>query len=102
MVLWNLKCPVGLTQKEICAHFSEGNLTQFGRSAKINTVFVIYWAESSSVLFIFIFVLIYPLKVHLLDTPLLSGLFVWKLVGFSLLAVNEREEGVGPIFVFIS
>ena len=24
-VLWNLECPVGLSQKEICAHFNEGN-----------------------------------------------------------------------------
>ena len=27
-VLWNLACPVGLSQKE-CAHFSERNLAQF-------------------------------------------------------------------------
>ena len=27
-VLWNLECPVGLSQREICAHFNEGNLTQ--------------------------------------------------------------------------
>ena len=25
---------VGLSQKEICAHFSEGNLAQFGRSVE--------------------------------------------------------------------
>ena len=37
-VLWNLECAVGLSQKEICAHFSEGNLAQFGRSAKINSL----------------------------------------------------------------
>ena len=24
-VLWNLVCPVGLSQREICAPFSEGN-----------------------------------------------------------------------------
>ena len=24
-VLWNLECPVGLSQREICAHFNEGN-----------------------------------------------------------------------------
>ena len=36
MMLWNLECPVGLSQKGICAHFSEGNLGQFGRSAKKN------------------------------------------------------------------
>ena len=35
-VLWNLECPVGLSQKEICAHFIEGNLAQFGRSAEKN------------------------------------------------------------------
>ena len=33
-VLWNLECPVGLSQKRICAHFNEGNLAQFGRSAE--------------------------------------------------------------------
>ena len=33
-VLWNLECPVGLSQKEICAHFNEGNLAQFRRSAE--------------------------------------------------------------------
>ena len=33
-VLWNLECPVGLSQREICAHFSEGNLAQFRRSAE--------------------------------------------------------------------
>ena len=26
---------LGLSQKRICAHFNEGNLAQFGRSAKI-------------------------------------------------------------------
>ena len=26
MMLWKLECPVGLSQKRICAHFSEGNL----------------------------------------------------------------------------
>ena len=33
-VLWNLECPVGLSQREICAHFNEGNLAQFRRSAE--------------------------------------------------------------------
>ena len=33
-VLWNLECPVGLSEREICAHFNEGNLAQFRRSAK--------------------------------------------------------------------
>ena len=33
-VLWNLECPVELSQSEICAHFNEGNLVQFGRSAE--------------------------------------------------------------------
>ena len=33
-VLWNLECPVGLSQREICAHFNEGNLAQFGRSTE--------------------------------------------------------------------
>ena len=28
---------VGLSQKRICAHFNEGNLAQFGPSAKINS-----------------------------------------------------------------
>ena len=32
--LWNLECPVGLRQREICTHFNEGNLAQFRRSAK--------------------------------------------------------------------
>ena len=32
-MLWNLECPVGLSQREICAHFNEGNLAQFRRSA---------------------------------------------------------------------
>ena len=27
-VLWNLECPVGLSQREKCAHFNEGNLAQ--------------------------------------------------------------------------
>ena len=33
-VLWNLKYPVGLSQREICAHFNERNLMQFRRSAE--------------------------------------------------------------------
>ena len=33
-VLWNMECPVGLSQREICAHFNERNLAQFGRSAE--------------------------------------------------------------------
>ena len=33
-VLWNWEYHVGLSQKEICAHFNEGNLAQFGRSAE--------------------------------------------------------------------
>ena len=33
-MLWNLECPVGLSQIEICAHFNEGNLAQFGRMPK--------------------------------------------------------------------
>ena len=33
-VLWNLQCPVGLSQRGICAHFNEGNLAQFGPSAE--------------------------------------------------------------------
>ena len=33
-VLWNLECPVGLSQREICAHFNEGHLAQFGWSAE--------------------------------------------------------------------
>ena len=33
-VLWNLECPVGLSQKQTCAHFNDGNLAQFGRSAE--------------------------------------------------------------------
>ena len=33
-MLWNLECLVGLSQKGICAHFNEGNMAQFGRSAK--------------------------------------------------------------------
>ena len=28
-VLWNFECPVGLSQKGICVHFSEGILAQF-------------------------------------------------------------------------
>ena len=27
-VLWNLECPIGLSRREICAHFNEENLTQ--------------------------------------------------------------------------
>ena len=33
-VLWNVEYPVGLNQRDICAHFIEGNLAQFGRSAE--------------------------------------------------------------------
>ena len=33
-VLWNLACPVGLSQREIYVHFNEGNLAQFGLSAE--------------------------------------------------------------------
>ena len=33
-VLWNLECSVGLSEREICAHFNEGNLALFGRSAE--------------------------------------------------------------------
>ena len=33
-VLWNVECPVGLSRREIYAHFNEGNLAQFGRSAE--------------------------------------------------------------------
>ena len=34
MVIWNLECPIGLSQKEICAHFNEGNWAQSGQSDK--------------------------------------------------------------------
>ena len=27
-MLWNLDCPVGLSQREICEHFNEGNLVE--------------------------------------------------------------------------
>ena len=40
-VLWNLECPVGLSQKRKCAHFNEGILVQFGQSAKIKIKFKI-------------------------------------------------------------
>ena len=33
-VLWNLECPVGLSQRNIRAHFNEGNVAQFGGSAE--------------------------------------------------------------------
>ena len=33
-MLWNLECPVGLSPREIGAHFNEGNLVQFGRSTE--------------------------------------------------------------------
>ena len=33
-VLWDLECPVGLSQREIVAHFNEENLVQFRQSAK--------------------------------------------------------------------
>ena len=32
-VLWNLECPVGLSQREICPYFNEGYLMLFRRSA---------------------------------------------------------------------
>ena len=31
-----MECPVGLSQREICAHFNEGNLAQFGWSAEFS------------------------------------------------------------------
>ena len=33
-VLWNFECPIVLSQREICAHFNEGNLVQFGHPKK--------------------------------------------------------------------
>ena len=33
-VLWNLECPVGLSQRELCLHLNERNLVQFGQSAE--------------------------------------------------------------------
>ena len=36
-VLWDLECPIGLSQKVICTHFNEGILAQFGRSDKKNS-----------------------------------------------------------------
>ena len=33
-MLCNLECPVGLSQREICVHFNEGNLVQFGWSVE--------------------------------------------------------------------
>ena len=33
-VLWYLECLVGLSQREVCANFNEGNLVQFRRSAE--------------------------------------------------------------------
>ena len=33
-VLRNLECPVGISQREICAHFNEEKMAQFGRSAE--------------------------------------------------------------------
>ena len=37
-MLWNLECPVGLSQREICALFNVGNLAQFGLSAEETVV----------------------------------------------------------------
>ena len=31
-MFWNLECSKGLSQREICAHFNEGSLAQFGWS----------------------------------------------------------------------
>ena len=36
-VLWNLECPVGLSQREICAHFNEGNVVSFTKTKQINS-----------------------------------------------------------------
>ena len=33
MILWNLECPIGLSQKRICVHFSEGNLPKINSGA---------------------------------------------------------------------
>ena len=33
-VLWNVEFPIELSQREIYAHFNEGHLAQFGRSAE--------------------------------------------------------------------
>ena len=33
-MIWNLDCPVGLSQKDICVHFIEGNWAKFGPSAE--------------------------------------------------------------------
>ena len=33
-VLWNVECPIELSQREIYAHFNEGQLAQFGRSVE--------------------------------------------------------------------
>ena len=33
-MLWNLECPVGLSQREIYVHFNQGNLAQFRQSAE--------------------------------------------------------------------
>ena len=38
-VLWNLECPVGLSQRKMCVHFNEGNLAQFGRGPPKNKEF---------------------------------------------------------------
>ena len=34
-MLWNLECPVGLSQREICAHFNEGNLDGLPKSKEL-------------------------------------------------------------------
>ena len=33
-VLWNLECPVGLSQRKICAHFNEKNLRNLGEFSR--------------------------------------------------------------------
>ena len=33
-MLWNLECPVGLSQREMYASFNEGIFVSFGRSAQ--------------------------------------------------------------------
>ena len=42
-MLRNLECPVGFSQREICANFIEGNLAQFGRFAQVHIYILILY-----------------------------------------------------------
>ena len=51
-MLWNLECPVGLSERKICAHLNEGNLDSLPKnkdlwSYVVKFEFNLYWRQEA-------------------------------------------------------